>query len=78
MTKKREKKKEENPERMPKEEAAKQNTTNPQKGTQDGKEKHPSHSAGYIKDKKTGKWKIVHPAGSKAYNYLYRDEFPDD
>jgi hypothetical protein len=45
---------------------------------QDTKEKRPSHSTGYIKDKKTGKWKIVNPAGSMAYNYLYRDEFPDD
>lgn len=46
--------------------------------SQDPKEKHPSHSIGYIKDKKTGKWKIVNPAGSMAYNYLNRDEFPDD
>ena len=45
---------------------------------QDPKENHPSHSARYIKDKKTGKWKIVNPAGSMAYNYLYRDEFPED
>lgn len=45
---------------------------------QDPKEKHPSHSTHYIKDKKTGKWKIVNPAGSTGYNYLYRDEFPDD
>ena len=45
---------------------------------QDPKEKHPSHSTCYIKDKKTGKWKIVNPAGSTGYNYLYRDEFPDD
>ena len=46
--------------------------------SQDSKESPPSHSACYIKDKKTGKWKIVNPAGSMAYNYLYRDEFPDD
>ena len=45
---------------------------------QDPIESPPSNSAGYIKDKKTGKWKIVNPAGSMAYNYLYRDEFPDD
>ena len=44
----------------------------------DPKEDHPSHSARYIRDKKTGKWKIVNPAGSMAYNYLYRDEFPED
>ena len=46
--------------------------------SQDPKEKHPSHSTSYIKDKKTGKWKIVNPAGSMGYNYLYRDDFPDD
>jgi hypothetical protein len=46
--------------------------------SQDPKEGHPPHAAGYIKDKKTGKWKIVNPAGSMAYNYLYRDEFPED
>jgi hypothetical protein len=46
--------------------------------SQDPKEFHPPHSAGYIKDKKTGKWKIVNPAGSMVYNYLNRDEFPDE
>jgi len=44
----------------------------------DLKTSSPPHAVGYIKDKKTGKWKIVNPAGSMAYNYLYRDEPPDD
>ncbi len=57
-------------------EKQKQNLDNGE--SQDPKEKHPSHSTVYIKDKKTGKWKIVNPAGSMGYNYLYRDEFPDD
>ena len=46
--------------------------------SQDTKEIHPSLSVGYIKDEKTGKWKVVNPAGSIVYNYLYRDEFPDE
>jgi len=32
------------------------------------------NSAIYKKDKKTGKWEVRNPAGSFAYNYLYRDE----
>lgn len=56
----------------------KQNQNTDSDESQDPKESHPSHSTRYIKDKKTGKWKIINPAGSKAYNYLYRGDFPDD
>jgi hypothetical protein len=78
MTVMREKKTLRTPKPRHKNKTEKQKTKRTKKNAQDQKDQHPSHSAGYIKDKKTGKWKIVHPAGSKAYNYLYRNEFPDD
>lgn len=31
-------------------------------------------SALYEQDKETGEWTIKNPAGSTAYNYLYRDD----
>ena len=36
------------------------------------------HSVVYIKNEKTGEWEVKNPAGSYAYNYLSRDEFPDE
>lgn len=36
-------------------------------------EQNLEQSTGYIKDPKTGEWKVVNPAGSAGYNYLYRD-----
>ena len=32
------------------------------------------NSAVYVQDKKSGKWEVRNPAGSFAYNYLYRDD----
>lgn len=37
-----------------------------------------NHSAIYKKNEKTGEWEVKNPAGSMAYNYLYRNEFDDD
>lgn len=36
------------------------------------------HSVVYIKNENTGEWEVKNPAGSYAYNYLSRDEFPDE
>ena len=33
-----------------------------------------NHSAIYKKNEKTGEWQVKNPAGSMAYNYLYRDD----
>jgi hypothetical protein len=35
-------------------------------------------SAIYIRDKETGDWKVRNPAGSMAYNYLYREDIDMD
>jgi len=36
------------------------------------------HSAVYIRNRKTGEWEVRNPASSYAYNYISRNEFPDD
>ena len=36
------------------------------------------NSVVYIKDKKTGEWKIKNPAGSTAYNIIIRDIDPSE
>lgn len=35
-------------------------------------------SAIYTRDKETGDWKVRNPAGSMAYNYLYREDIDMD
>jgi len=32
------------------------------------------NSVTYNKNKKTGEWEIINPAGAIAYNYLYRED----
>ncbi|MBN1224391.1 MAG: hypothetical protein JXB23_14180 [Candidatus Aminicenantes bacterium] len=36
------------------------------------------HSVVYFKNKKTGEWEVRNPASSYAYNYISRNELPDD
>ena len=35
------------------------------------------NSVTYRKNKKTGEWEVINPAGAVAYNYLYREDRED-
>ncbi len=35
------------------------------------------NSVTYRKNKKTGEWEVINPAGAIAYNYLYREDRED-
>ena len=36
------------------------------------------HTAIYKKNEKTGEWEVKNPAGSIAYNYLYRGDYEEE
>ena len=48
-------------------------------GSEKTRTKNPhDNSSIYIKNEKTGEWEVKNPAGSIAYNYLYRDDFEEE
>jgi hypothetical protein len=53
------------------------------RGPQEEKSEGPESTSGlnphensvtYRKNKKTGEWEIINPAGAIAYNYIYRED----
>jgi len=47
--------------------------TDPEQNPEQNPEKNDSSTL-YEQNKETGEWTIKNPAGSTAYNYLYRDD----